>query len=56
VKNAQARPIPGLHEFLAELTSEAAIGPAGYLVEKGLVSLPQSNASSLASTQRLSSP
>jgi phosphate transport system substrate-binding protein len=40
VKNAQARTIPGMREFLAEFTSEGAIGPAGYLVDKGLVPLP----------------
>jgi phosphate transport system substrate-binding protein len=40
VKNAQARTTPGIREFLAELTSEGAIGPAGYLVDKGLVPLP----------------
>ena len=40
VKNDHAPQIPGLREFLAELTSEAAIGPAGYLAAKGLVPLP----------------
>jgi phosphate transport system substrate-binding protein len=40
VKNAQARTIPGVREFLAELTSEEAIGPSGYLADKGLVPLP----------------
>jgi phosphate transport system substrate-binding protein len=33
VKNAQARTIPGVREFLAEFTSEEAIGPSGYLAE-----------------------
>jgi phosphate transport system substrate-binding protein len=40
VKTAQAQAVPGVREFLAELTSEEAIGPAGYLVDKGLVPLP----------------
>jgi phosphate transport system substrate-binding protein len=40
VKNANDRSVPGVREFLAEFTSEEAIGPAGYLVAKGLVPLP----------------
>jgi phosphate transport system substrate-binding protein len=40
VKNVQAGAIPGVREFLAEFTSEEAIGPAGYLVDQGLVPLP----------------
>jgi phosphate transport system substrate-binding protein len=40
VKNANARSVPGVREFLAEFASEEAIGPAGYLVAKGLVPLP----------------
>jgi phosphate transport system substrate-binding protein len=40
VKNANSRSVPGVREFLAEFTSEEAIGPAGYLVAKGLVPLP----------------
>lgn len=39
VKNAHRGVIPGLERFLAEFTSEAAIGPGGYLVERGLVPL-----------------
>ena len=32
--------IPGLDEFVAELTSPAAIGPEGYLIGQGLIPLP----------------
>lgn len=40
VKNAHRGVIPGLDDFLAEYVSEAAIGPDGYLLERGLVPLP----------------
>ena len=39
VKNRHAAQIPGLQEFLFELTSERALAPDGYLMEQGLVSL-----------------
>ncbi|MFT3973872.1 MAG: substrate-binding domain-containing protein [Amaricoccus sp.] len=39
VKNAHRGVIPGLDGFLAEYVSEAAIGPDGYLAERGLVPL-----------------
>ena len=32
--------VPGLREFVDELTSEGAWGPDGYLVDKGLIPLP----------------
>lgn len=37
IKNAHRGVVPGLDEFLNEYVSEAAIGPDGYLVERGLV-------------------
>lgn len=40
VKKAHVDVIPGLREYLAEYTSERAIGPEGYLAEKGLIALP----------------
>ncbi|RMD50208.1 MAG: PstS family phosphate ABC transporter substrate-binding protein [Alphaproteobacteria bacterium] len=40
VKNAHRGVIPGLNEFLEEYASEDALGPDGYLVERGLVPLP----------------
>jgi phosphate transport system substrate-binding protein len=39
VKNAHASSIPGMREYLAEFTSERALGPVGYLVDKGLIPL-----------------
>jgi phosphate transport system substrate-binding protein len=39
IKNAHRKVIPGMDEFLAEYTSDEAIGPDGYLHERGLVVL-----------------
>jgi phosphate transport system substrate-binding protein len=40
IKNAHRGVIPGLEEFIAEYMSEDAMGPGGYLEERGLVVLP----------------
>ncbi len=40
VKKSHVNVIPGLREYLAEYTSERAIGPEGYLADKGLIALP----------------
>ena len=32
--------MPGIREYIAEFTSEAAIGDDGYLADKGLIPLP----------------
>ena len=40
VKNAHVGVIPGIKEFVAELTSESATGEDGYLADKGLIPLP----------------
>ena len=40
VKNAHRGVIPGLDDFLAEYVSEEALGPDGYLPERGLIPLP----------------
>jgi phosphate transport system substrate-binding protein len=39
VKNAHRGVIPGLDEFLTEYVSDAAMGPDGYLIERGLTPL-----------------
>ena len=39
IKNAHRKVIPGMDEFLAEYTSDEAMGPDGYLHERGLVVL-----------------
>lgn len=40
VKGAHVGIIPGMKEFLDELTSEEAWGPYGYLADKGLIAMP----------------
>ena len=40
VKKAHVDQIPGMKEYIAEFTSEKAWGPNGYLVGKGLISMP----------------
>jgi phosphate transport system substrate-binding protein len=40
VKNDHVRSIPGIKEFVAEFTSEKAIGEEGYLAERGLIPAP----------------
>jgi phosphate transport system substrate-binding protein len=40
VKNAHASVIPGLKEYVAEFTSDKAMGAEGYLAAKGLIPLP----------------
>jgi phosphate transport system substrate-binding protein len=40
IKNAHRGVIPGLNEFVAEYTSDAAMGAGGYLQERGLTPLP----------------
>jgi phosphate transport system substrate-binding protein len=41
VKNAHVKSIPGIREYLAEFTSEKAIGDDGYLAERGLIPAPK---------------
>jgi len=40
VKKAHVGVIPGIKEFIAEFTSEKAVGEEGYLGKKGLIPLP----------------
>jgi phosphate transport system substrate-binding protein len=40
VKNQHVGVIPGMKEYVAEFTSERAMGPDGYLAEIGLIPLP----------------
>lgn len=41
VKNAHFNSVPGMKEFLAEFTSEGAMGDEGYLLDKGLIPLSE---------------
>ncbi len=49
VKSAHVDSIPGVREFLAEFTSEAAWGEFGYLSDKGLIPLPDDERSDVLS-------
>ena len=40
VKKAHVGVIPGMQEYVDEFTSDKAFGPDGYLVDKGLIPLP----------------
>ena len=40
VKKAHAGMIPGIREYIKEFTSEKAWGPEGYLIDKGLIPMP----------------
>ena len=42
VKKAHVGVIPGIQEYLREFTSEAASGEFGYLTDRGLIPLPES--------------
>jgi len=42
VKNAHARSIPGMQQYLKEFTSEGSLGDDGYLLDKGLIPLSKS--------------
>jgi phosphate transport system substrate-binding protein len=43
VKNAHVGVVPGIEEYVAEFTSEAAFGEDGYLADKGLIPLPEAD-------------
>ncbi|PHQ84474.1 MAG: hypothetical protein COB58_10715 [Thalassobium sp.] len=44
VKKAHIGVIPGIQEFLAEFTSEKAMGEDGYLADKGLIPMTEKEA------------
>jgi phosphate transport system substrate-binding protein len=41
VKSAHVTKVPGMREYLAEFTSEKAIGDSGYVTDKGLIPAPK---------------
>lgn len=47
VKNGHMDSIPGMRKFLQEFTSEAAMGEDGYLLDKGLIPLSESERATL---------
>lgn len=43
LKQEHVGTVPGLQEFIAEFTNEGAWGPDGYLIDKGLIPLPDAD-------------
>ena len=56
VKQQHVGVIPGIKEFVTAFTSDSAWGPDGYLVDKGLIPLPDADRAAMASRRRASSP
>jgi len=52
VKNAHVGKIPGIKEYIREFTAEKAWGDMGYLVEKGLIPLPDTERRATARAAR----
>ena len=48
IKKAHVGVIPGIKEFIAEFTSEKAVGDEGYLSRKGLIPLPDAQRKQVA--------
>ena len=53
VKKAHAASIPGIKEYLAEFTSNKAMGEDGYLSDKGLIPLPAADLAAQQNTARV---
>lgn len=57
IKKAHVGVVPGIEEYAAEFSSEAAAGEEGYLVDKGLIPLPEElfneNADAIANLKSL---
>ena len=49
IKNAHRDVIPGMNEFIAEYASDKALGPEGYLVDIGLIPLPEAERAEMRS-------
>jgi len=56
VKKAHVGVIPGIKEFIAEFTSEKAVGDDGYLGRKGLIPLPDNKRKQARPTPEASRP
>jgi phosphate transport system substrate-binding protein len=56
VKKAHVDAIPGMREFLAEFTSDRAMGEDGYLSDRGLVPLPEDEFEEVVSNVRNLTP
>ena len=47
VKRENLPIVPGLSDYVAEFSQEDAWGPDGYLIEKGLIPLPEEDRSAI---------
>ena len=56
VKNAHASSIPGIKQYVREFTSKSAIGQNGYLSDKGLIPMPNSENKEFASAGKKLTP
>ncbi|MEQ8247961.1 MAG: PstS family phosphate ABC transporter substrate-binding protein [Alphaproteobacteria bacterium] len=56
VKKQHVGVIPGVEEFVKEFTSEKAWGPDGYLVDKGLIPLPEAERKTVAAQAQSMAP
>jgi phosphate transport system substrate-binding protein len=56
VKKAHVAVIPGMKEYLAEFTSEKAMGQEGYLAERGLIPLPADEYAAMKETVKNLTP
>jgi phosphate transport system substrate-binding protein len=56
VKKGHIGVIPGIEEYIAEFTSEKASGPEGYLVDKGLIALPDADRKKVAASAKALKP
>jgi phosphate transport system substrate-binding protein len=56
VKKAHIGVIPGIEEYLAEFTSEKAMGEYGYLAEKGMIPMTDEERASVLSTVKNLTP
>jgi len=52
VKKEHVGVVPGIAEFVAEFTSESAWGEEGYLVDKGLIPLPEADRAAIATASQ----
>ncbi len=56
VKNAHVGKVPSIPEYIAEFTSEDAWGEDGYLVDEGLIPLPEEQRKQMAADARALKP
>ncbi|MFN3835780.1 MAG: substrate-binding domain-containing protein [Glycocaulis sp.] len=56
IKNQHVAAVPGIAEWVEELTSEDAFGPFGYLADRGLVALPESRRNAVRERARALTP